>query len=158
MSISIENKTRSYSKEEEKTLQKYLKKAMDLLISKDYVDDRIRTSGAEVSVDVRFVGTEGIRKLNAEHRGKDAVTDVLSFPVLDMTDGKLSSDLMPYDFSFSEKGKKILPIGDIVICPERARKQASEYGHSMDREMVFLAVHSLLHLLGFDHENGRDGR
>ncbi|MBO7565028.1 MAG: GTPase Era [Clostridiales bacterium] len=156
MSISIENKTRSYSKEEEKTFQKYLKKAMDLLISKDYVDDRIRTSGAEVSVDVRFVGTEGIRRLNAEHREKDAVTDVLSFPVLDMTDGKLSSDLMPYDFSYSEKGKKILPIGDIVICPERARKQSSEYGHSMDREMVFLAVHSLLHLLGFDHENGRD--
>ena len=104
MSISIENKTRSYSKEEEKTFQKYLKKAMDLLISKDYVDDRIRTSGAEVSVDVRFVGTEGIRRLNAEHREKDAVTDVLSFPVLDMTDGKLSSDLMPYDFSYSEKG------------------------------------------------------
>ncbi len=155
MSIQIDNKTRSFSKEEEDVFLSYVEKALALLLSKEYIDAQIRSSDAEVSVDVRLVGTDGIRKLNAQYREKDKVTDVLSFPILDMTDGKLNAKLMPYDFSIVEE-KKYLPIGDVVICPEKAKKQAEEYGHSIEREMVFLAVHSLLHLLGFDHENGRD--
>ncbi len=155
MSIQIENKTRSFTKEEQKLFSDYAGKALATLLSSDFIDKRIHES-AEVSVDVRLVGAEGIRKMNQEYRSIDKVTDVLSFPVLDMVDGKLDADLMPYDYAFDEKGKKILPIGDVIICPERARKQAKEYGHSMEREMVFLFVHSLLHLMGFDHENGRD--
>lgn len=156
MSIQIDNKTRSFTKKEEKLFSDYAAKALSTLLSSDFIDPRIYAPSADVSVDVRMVGTEGIRKLNREYRNIDRVTDVLSFPVLDMLDGKLSSDLMDYDYAFDEKGKKILPVGDVVICPERARKQAEEYGHSMEREMVFLFVHSLLHLMGFDHENGRD--
>ncbi len=155
MMINIENKTRSFQKDDVKEFSTYLEKALELLISKEYIDTALSDSDAEISVDVRLVGEDAIRKLNAEYREKDRVTDVLSFPILDMTDGKLSDKLMPYDFSYVEE-KKILPIGDVVICPEKARKQAEEYGHSMVREMVFLAVHSFLHLLGFDHENGRD--
>ena len=155
MMINIENKTRSFQKDDVKEFSTYLEKALELLISKEYIDTALSDSDAEISVDVRLVGEDAIRKLNAEYREKDRVTDVLSFPILDMTDGKLSDKLMPYDFSYVEE-KKILPIGDVVICPEKARKQAEEYGHSMLREMVFLAVHSFLHLLGFDHENGRD--
>ena len=155
MSISLENKTRSFSKEEAEGFVSYVEKALSLILSMDYIDKAIKDTDAEVSVDIRLVGSDAIRKLNAQYREKDKVTDVLSFPILDMTDGKLQNKLMPYDFSYDED-KKLLPIGDVVICPERARKQAEEYGHSMDREMVFLAVHSLLHLLGFDHENGRD--
>ena len=155
MSISIENKTRSFSKEEAEVFVSYVEKALSLILSMDYIDKAIKDTDAEISVDIRLVGSDAIRKLNAQYREKDKVTDVLSFPILDMTDGKLQNKLMPYDFSYDED-KKLLPIGDVVICPERARKQAEEYGHSMDREMVFLAVHSLLHLLGFDHENGRD--
>lgn len=153
--INIENKTRSFQKDDVKEFSTYLEKALELLISKEYIDTALSDSDAEISVDVRLVGEDAIRKLNAEYREKDRVTDVLSFPILDMTDGKLSDKLMPYDFSYVEE-KKILPIGDVVICPEKAKKQAEEYGHSMLREMVFLAVHSFLHLLGFDHENGRD--
>ena len=155
MSIQIENKTRSFSKEEVEVFSSYLEKALSLLISKEYIDPAIRDTDAEISVDVRLVGTDAIRKLNAQYREKDKVTDVLSFPILDMVDGKLSAKLMPYDITYSDD-KKLLPIGDVVICPEKARKQAEEYGHSIEREMVFLAVHSLLHLMGFDHENGRD--
>ena len=155
MMINIENKTRSFQKDDVKEFSTYLEKALELLISKEYIDTALSDSDAEISVDVRLVGEDAIRKLNAEYREKDRVTDVLSFPILDMTDGKLSDKLMPYDFSYVEE-KKILPIGDVVICPEKAKKQAEEYGHSMLREMVFLAVHSFLHLLGFDHENGRD--
>lgn len=155
MMINIENKTRSFQKDDVKEFSTYLEKALELLISKEYIDTALSDSDAEISVDVRLVGEDAIRKLNAEYREKDRVTDVLSFPILDMTDGKLSDKLMPYDFSYVEE-KKILPIGDVVICPEKAKKQAEEYGHSMLRELVFLAVHSFLHLLGFDHENGRD--
>ncbi len=155
MMINIENKTRSFQKDDVKEFSTYLEKALELLISKEYIDTALSDSDAEISVDVRLVGEDAIRKLNAEYREKDRVTDVLSFPILDMTDGKLSDKLMPYDFSYVEE-KKILPIGDVVICPEKAKKQSEEYGHSMLREMVFLAVHSFLHLLGFDHENGRD--
>lgn len=155
MMINIENKTRSFQKDDVKEFSAYLEKALALLISKEYIDPDLSGSDAEISVDVRLVGEDTIRKLNAEYREKDSVTDVLSFPILDMMDGKLSEKLMPYDFTY-QNSKKILPIGDVVICPEKARKQAEEYGHSMQREMVFLAVHSFLHLLGFDHEHGRD--
>ncbi|MBO4494907.1 MAG: GTPase Era [Clostridiales bacterium] len=155
MSINIYNQTRSYTKEEEKTFSADVAKALSTLLSSSFIDKRIYAASAEVCVDIRLVGSAAIRKLNAEHRSLDKVTDVLSFPVLDMVDGQLSSDLMPYDFSYDE-GKKSLMLGDVVICPERAKKQAEEYGHSLEREMVFLAVHSFLHLLGFDHEHGRD--
>lgn len=156
MSISIENKTRSFGKEEENVFASHVEAALAFLMEQDYIDERISRSDAEVSVDIRLVGSDAIRKLNLEHRNKDTVTDVLSFPILDMTDGELSSDLMPYDYSYDENGKKLLPIGDVVICVERAKAQAEKYGHSLEREMCFLAVHSYLHLLGFDHENGRD--
>ncbi|NLB16507.1 MAG: rRNA maturation RNase YbeY [Clostridiales bacterium] len=85
---------------------------------------------AEVSV--TFVDDEQIKELNAAHRGIDSATDVLSFPLNDGDD--IGEEL-----------------GDIVISMERADYQAKEYGHSLDRELAFLAVHSTLHLLGYDH-------
>ena len=156
MMVTITNNTRSFSEGEEKEFCAYVKEALEVLLSQDYVDERIQKVKDSVSVDIRLIGADAIRKLNKEQRNKDAVTDVLSFPLLQMDDGKLESDLMPFDFSYEEEGKKILPIGDVVICVERARQQAEKYGHSLEREMCFLAVHSYLHLLGFDHENGKD--
>ncbi|MBP0981788.1 MAG: rRNA maturation RNase YbeY, partial [Oscillospiraceae bacterium] len=82
------------------------------------------------------------RELNAEYRNKDSATDVLSFP--------LGEDGV-YDVN-EETGALLL--GDIVISMERAMEQAEMYGHSLEREMGFLTVHSMLHLLGYDHENG----
>lgn len=95
---------------------------------------------AEISVS--FTDNEGIRELNASYRNKDTATDVLSFPM---------GENGEYDVN-EETGAKIL--GDIVISMERAVEQAHLYGHSLEREIGFLTVHSMFHLLGYDHENG----
>lgn len=95
---------------------------------------------AEISV--TFVDDEQIKELNKKHRDIDKSTDVLSFPLGE--DGK-------YDVN-PETGAKIL--GDIVISMETAVRQAEEYGHPLQREVAFLTVHSMLHLLGYDHVNG----
>ena len=95
-----------------------------------------------VEVSVSFVNNEQIRQLNAEYRQKDAPTDVLSFPL--GSGGKYDRNM--------ETGA--LQLGDIVISVEKAVEQARMYGHSLQREIGFLTVHSMLHLLGYDHEAG----
>ncbi|WP_071432986.1 rRNA maturation RNase YbeY [Angelakisella massiliensis] len=95
---------------------------------------------AEVSVS--FINNQEIKELNAQYRGKDIETDVLSFPL-----GENGN----YDVNH-ETGAKML--GDIVISVEKAVSQAELYGHTLQREIGFLTVHSMLHLLGYDHENG----
>lgn len=112
-------------------------------------DRRLR--GAEPLVTVEFTSPEDIRSLNAESREVDAVTDVLSFPMLGMYEGDWVEKASPGDIHENEDGVLVLELGDIVICPERAVEQASEYGHSVLREVVFLAVHGMCHLLGYDH-------
>ena len=97
---------------------------------------------AEVSV--TFVDNEGIRALNSQYRGIDAATDVLSFPLTDFEGGEQP----PID-------EQSVSLGDIVISLERAREQATEFGHSYEREVAFLCVHSMLHLLGYDHVNSK---
>lgn len=92
---------------------------------------------AEISV--TFMTSDKIRKLNNEYRGKDKSTDVLSFPMYDSVE------------DFPEQGE--LQLGDVVINKEQAKLQAEEYGHTFKREMVYLYVHSILHLLGYDHED-----
>ena len=90
-------------------------------------------------IDFTLADGEFIRELNKEHRGKDAVTDVLSFP----------QHLPGQCVSHAESGVCLL--GDIVLCPARAAEQAETYGHSVEREISFLTVHAVLHLLGHDH-------
>lgn len=100
---------------------------------------------AEVSFSI--TDNEGIRALNLAERNIDKVTDVLSFPMLMVEDGVLivEDEDMVDDTVF---------LGDIVISLPKAEKQAEEYGHSLERELGFLTVHSMLHLLGYDHEDG----
>ena len=93
---------------------------------------------------------DGIREQNAALRGIDKPTDVLSFPLLDINEeGKL--ELFGEDFA---EGAVLL--GDILISTEKAMQQATEYGHSLLRELCFLTVHSMLHLLGYDHERSKE--
>jgi probable rRNA maturation factor len=91
---------------------------------------------AEISV--LLAGDEKIRSLNRFHRGKDKPTDVLSFPM----DEKPAA------------GKRA-PLGDIVISAETAARQALRYGHPLENEILFLTIHSMLHLLGYDHVNDK---
>ena len=90
-------------------------------------------------VSISFMDKNEIQALNRDHRGKDTATDVLSFPVND------ALAIGP--------GR---PLGDIAICMDIARQQAEEYGHSLERELAFLVVHGMLHLLGYDHETPED--
>lgn len=94
----------------------------------------------DCSVSVTLTDNERIMRLNSEYRGIGRPTDVLSFPMYSFTDG----DVPPEDGEIS--------LGDVVISVERAQAQAKEYGHSLRREIAFLTVHSVLHLLGWDHE------
>ena len=102
-------------------------------------------------VTLTFVGEDEIRELNNEQRGIDKVTDVLSFPILDMKNGKLADKDSVIDFEFDEDGNQILNLGDIIINPDKAYENADNYGHSIEREILFLTAHSLLHLTGYDH-------
>ena len=106
----------------------------------------------ECEVSVTITDNDYIQSLNAQHRGKDTATDVLSFPMLDFDEcGEPISDfIMDEDDTLS--------LGDIVISLERAVSQAIEYGHSLEREVGFLTAHSMLHLLGYDHEDDEDAR
>ena len=110
-------------------------------------------SDVPLSAEIVFTDEEEIRKLNAETRGKDAVTDVLSYPTLDGIRAKaLSRAQFPFDMD--EEG--CLFLGSVAICRERAAQQAEEFGHSLRREIFYLAVHGLSHLLGYDHMTEED--
>lgn len=108
---------------------------------------------AEPVVTVMFTGPIVMRRINRESRGIDRLTDVLSFPLLDIKEGRLMRPLAAEDFEFDQKGRAAVPLGDILIAPDVAEQQAKEYGHTVRQEIAFLFVHGLLHLLGFDHED-----
>ncbi len=110
-------------------------------------------SDCGLSAEIIITDEAEIRRLNAEARGIDAVTDVLSFPSLDGIRGKA---LKKADFPFEVDEDGNIFLGSIVICEKRAREQAEEYGHSYMRELHYLAVHGLWHLLGYDHMTEED--
>lgn len=103
-------------------------------------EEGIPSHRAEVSL--TFVEDEEIRELNRDYRGVDRVTDVLSFPQYE--------DLQ----QIPQEGE--IPLGDVVICTQQAMRQAEEFGHSLQREMVYLFIHSVCHLLGYDHMEETD--
>ncbi len=102
--------------------------------------------GNPCEVSVTFIDNEGIRVLNKKFRQIDRPTDVLSFPLFDF-DGEYEEP--PVD-------EMMNMLGDIVISLEKAQEQAEEFGHSFEREVAFLTAHSMLHLLGYDHELSED--
>jgi len=110
------------------------------------IKEAIRIAGGpeEAEVSLMLVDDQRIHALNLEYRGVDRPTDVLSFALQEESEEEPDSD---YEDDM---------LGDIVISAERAREQAAEYGHSFEREIVYLAVHGTLHLLGYDHEEEKD--
>lgn len=124
-------------------IKELIKKSVEAVLEYEECD-----FSSEVSVTI--VDEEEIRNLNNEHRGKDSVTDVLSFPILEFDE---DGNILDSEFDFDDD---LVVLGDIVICAKRAYDQAEEYGHSYIREFAFLTVHSMLHLLGYDHENNVD--
>ena len=113
-------------------LEEDFKKAAEAVFSEE-------NTGSEWEISLSFVTPEEIRSINKRFRKTDSVTDVLSFPA-------------SYSFAEGEKNEKgEIILGDVIICVKRAEEQALNFGHSFKRELVFLYVHSLLHLLGYDH-------
>ena len=96
-------------------------------------------------VDVLLTDDAGIQAINREMRGVDRPTDVLSFPAFDLIPGELPG---PED---ADPATGLVPLGDMCLSLERLKAQAKEYGHSNRRELAYLVVHSVLHLLGYDH-------
>ena len=128
--------------EEDIETQQLMKSVMERVLADEGVE-------MEVMVGVTFVDPERIREINRDFRRVDSVTDVLSFPmidgyVVDASPAKLLGCVDP------ETGA--LELGDIVICVDRAKEQAEDYGHSVHRELGYLSAHGMLHLLGYDHE------
>lgn len=94
-------------------------------------------------ISVLIVDNNFIKELNKNYRNVNKETDVLSFPIFEFKNGKLLEDIVIMEDE--------IPLGDIVISIEKAAQQAEEFGHSLEREVAYLTVHSVLHLLGFDH-------
>jgi len=94
-------------------------------------------------VSVLIVDNNFIKELNRNYRNVNKETDVLSFPIFEFKNGQLQEDIVVVEDE--------IPLGDIVISIEKAVQQAKEFGHSLEREVAYLTVHSVLHLLGFDH-------
>ena len=131
MQIYFDEETRP-----EQSLAKELERAAILICNSEEIDpDR-------VSLNVSLVGGEEIHELNREYRGVDRVTDVLSFPQFSWEE---------YDMGWDE-----VSLGDVVMCLDKIEEQAKEFGHSKARETMYLFVHSVLHLLGYDHEEEED--
>ena len=117
----------------ERALLEKLKKTIRTAVAAEYPQ-------RELEISILFCGDDEIKRLNREYRGIDKATDVLSFPLLDEEDDGVSPAVL----------------GDIAISVPRAQLQAEEYGHSFEREICFLAAHSALHLIGYDHENDEE--
>lgn len=122
-------------------IKKLFAKALEL--TNNEVEDLI--------VSVKFVSKEEIQKLNNNIRGVDKVTDVLSFPMLEIKQGEHLKD-----FDSEREPDGWLNLGDIALCVDKAKQQAKDYGNSYKREIAFLALHGFLHLLGYDHIEKED--
>ena len=130
----------SDGEDQEKIDGETMARALSVVLEKEGIDEE----GAEVSVS--FVTPEEIQELNRDYRNVDRVTDVLSFPQYDSVDDMIEMQ--------EETG--VAELGDVGICMERAKEQAEDFGHPLEREVIYLFVHSILHLLGHDHMEEED--
>ena len=121
------------------------------------IEAALETEGVDVpcAVDVLITDDAGIHQANLETRGVDRPTDVLSFPLMEFEKGA-EGRVDPEDEDAVDPDTGLIMLGDIVINMERVFSQAEEYGHSPEREGCYLCVHSVLHLLGWDHMEPED--
>lgn len=126
MTILIDNRDLDFEIPEE--IIKDFEKSTEVILEMENIRE-------DVEVSVSFVNEDEIKELNRDYRDKDKITDVLSFPT---------------EMDYHIEGVPLI-LGDVVICSKRAKEQSEEFGHSFQRELVYLFVHSMFHLLGYDH-------
>ncbi len=136
--------------EETKNFQKLIKKIF--CTSLKYV----KLKSKHFDIDIQFASKEEIQQLNKKHRKMDKATDVLSFPMFEIK--PFEKDVFKKLKSAVDPITKKIMLGDIVICKEVASENAQNYGHSEHRELCYLIVHGIFHLLGFDHMEEDDKR
>ena len=109
----------------------------------------LKAEGVTVKCEINVLVTDdaGIRQINKTSRSIDSATDVLSFPMFELSPGELPADWTEYE----DPDTGLVPLGDMCISLERAVAQAKEFGHTTRREVGYLTIHSMLHLLGYDH-------
>lgn len=112
--------------------------------------------GIRVGVDWTLLGPRAMRTLNREQRGVDRETDILSFPARLMKEGRPVQAIEAWESMTGGEGAPSLFLGDLVLAPAVVDSQARDLGHSFERELTFLVIHGLLHLLGYDHEEAED--
>lgn len=123
-------------------------------VVKDIVEYTLKEEKVNIDYEVSiiFVDNNEIRALNREFRNIDRETDVLSFPMLDYLEDKVYKETYrDYVFDASDLNEGRLVLGDMALSLEKAKEQSNDYGHSYLREVCYLTVHSILHLLGYDH-------
>lgn len=131
-------------------------------VEEDFITEIIKSTfhylkfKEKYEVSISLVDNGEIAKLNKHYRQKEYATDVLSFPMLNLTKGvTCEEELSKYYMPFKDIDIE-LPIGDIVISMEKVEEQSKAYAHSFHRELAFLLIHGILHLLGYDHERSVD--
>ena len=132
------NLTVEWEIESRSDLEEYMRKAFKATLEYEKID-------FPCEVEALIVDEQTIQEMNRDYRNIDRVTDVLSFPLYENAE-QAKEDALP---------QEAVLLGNMVICLPRAVEQAEEYGHSLQREICFLTVHSVLHLLGYDHELGQ---
>lgn len=138
------------------TVAGYFRQASDRLFRREILpaflmeeESQAQALSDQIEVDITVTDPEEIRAINAEYRGIDKVTDVLSFPQYEGLEPVLDA------LEYLEEDQTLI-LGDVVLCPERALEQADLYGNTPERELCYLFVHSMLHLLGYDHMTAED--
>ena len=124
-----------------------IKKAINMALSAENVQE-------SCIINVVLTDDEGIRAVNLSERNIDSATDVLSFPANELTPGEFDPEVCEWDYD-----NDAVYLGDMMISVPRCEQQGEEFGHGYERELMYLTVHSVLHLLGYDHvDEGEDKR
>ena len=138
MSVLIDNRQEEIKVDE--ALEAFVVQVVEEVIAYEQCEE-------EFEVSISFVNNQEMRRLNKEYRNIDKETDVLSFPLVEFIEEELNTEDEDAEYIEEE-----IALGDIDISMEKAVEQSEEYGHSFKRELAFLLVHGMLHLLGYDHD------
>ncbi|HZJ68975.1 MAG TPA: rRNA maturation RNase YbeY [Candidatus Eisenbacteria bacterium] len=143
-----------YIQSDVKTLILLLEDLANLILQKeDKILKLLNKNKVNAQLELTILDSEGIREINSQTRNINKVTDVLSFPNFEFS--KLNKlfdfSFKPYDYLNPNAEQAVISLGEILICPEKAKEQANNLGHSFMREFCFLYMHGILHLMGYDH-------
>lgn len=156
MRIDVVNNAEGFPEEKLAALDEYIIRLTEAVTGGEYASAQVTRSLKDAYATLTFVTPDEIREINREQRDIDKETDCLSFPMLELYEGDFSMIPDSGDFETDEDGNQVLCYGDILINPVACEAQAESYGHSFEREAMFLIAHSLLHLLGYDHIDPTD--